>query len=54
MWRVKMEEFVDKPYEFVKDSMVRRLLHTLVVAFRRLIRLLAQRDRVAIILLYPY
>jgi len=24
VWRAKMEEFVDEPYEFVKESMVRR------------------------------
>lgn len=25
VWKAKMEEFVDKPYEFVKSSMVRRI-----------------------------
>jgi hypothetical protein len=32
-----MEEFVDRPYEFVKESMVRMSPHTLVVVFQRLI-----------------
>lgn len=27
-WRTKMEEFVDSPYEFVKESMVCRYAHT--------------------------
>ena len=41
VWRTEMEEFVDKPYEFVKESMVRRRPRILVVLFLKLVWLAA-------------
>ena len=35
-WRTKVEEFVDGPYEFVKESIVRIRPHTPSVCFKRL------------------